>query len=85
MDSKKDNWAYNTNWLIGKKVEMELSGFQILKGETDILFKVFDKDNRAKELMNRCCMEARGIQFSSIVVRGVIDWGTIDYRNAKFD
>ncbi len=33
LDPINDNWAYNTNWLIGKKVEVDISGPQIVRGK----------------------------------------------------
>lgn len=85
LDPNEDNWAYNINWLIGKKIEVELSGFQILRGETDISLKFFDEYNKPKELVNRCCTKANGIQFSSIKIRAIVERGTLDSNNAKFD
>lgn len=85
LDPQRDNWAHNSNWLIGKRIEAELSGFQLVKGETDITLKVYDEYNQPKELVNRCCTKASGIQFSSIKIRGIVQRGLLDSTNARFD
>lgn len=83
LDPVKDNWAYNTIWLIGKKVEIKIKGMQVLKGQTDIEVVFFDKYNRPKELAKRCCLKSNGTQFTEIKVRGVVTKGHVDSKGRK--
>lgn len=83
LDPKRDNWAHNTIALIGKKVEIEVSGCQLLRGKVDVSVKVFDKYNQAKELVAQCCLKAGGIQFSKMKIRGVVDRSSMDPRSRK--
>lgn len=86
LDPQKDNWVYNINALIGRNIEVELKGLQILRGEKDIKITVYDKYNQPKELFNICCIKAKGIQLSDINLRGRIQLGTLDSRrNSHFD
>ncbi len=72
LDPKEDNWAYNTNCLIGKTVEIEVSGLTLGRGEVDIAVRFFDKYNKSKELVTRCCVKSTGGQISPTKVRGVV-------------
>lgn len=81
LDPKKDNWAHNTIWMIGKKIEVEVHGSQFLRGTVDVSVKVFDKYNQSRELVAQCCLKAGGIQSSSMKIRGVVCRSSMDKRN----
>ncbi|MGD9217162.1 MAG: hypothetical protein PVJ84_20290, partial [Desulfobacteraceae bacterium] len=83
LDPVKDNWAYNTIWLIGKIVEIKMEGMQVLRGQTDIEVVFYDKYNRPKELAKRCCLKSNGTQFSGIKVRGVVTKSCVDSKGRK--
>lgn len=83
LDPIKDNWAYNTIWLIGKKVEIKMTGLQVLRGQTDIEVVFFDKYNRPNELAKRCCLKSMGTQFSEIKIRGVVQRAYVDSKGRK--
>ena len=71
---------YNLNWLLGKKVEITITGLQVIRGQSDIEVIVIDKDNRPNELAKRCSLNSSGTQFSEIKVRGTIKRGNVDSK-----
>ncbi|MCP3931193.1 MAG: hypothetical protein GY705_19080 [Bacteroidetes bacterium] len=78
LDPTKDNWAHNTNSLIGNKIEIEVSGIVVQWGTVDIAVTFFDKYNQSKELVKQCCVEvAGGVQVSTMKVRGVVSMSKI--------
>lgn len=83
LDPLKDNWAFNTFWLLGKKVEIKLNGLQVLRGQADIEVVFFDKYNRPSELTKRCCLKSKGTQFSEIKIRGFVQKGYVDSKGRK--
>lgn len=83
LDPKRDSWAHNTISLIGKRIEIEVSGAQFLRGTVDVSVKVFDRYNQANELVSQCCLKAGGIQFSTIKIRGVVSRSSMDPRSRK--
>ena len=73
LDPKKDAWAHNPIFLIGKKVQVKVSGVVAKWGSVDIEFTLFDKYNQGEELVKQCCVEVvGGIQFSESKVMGII-------------
>lgn len=74
LDPKKDDWARNPIFLIGKKVRIEMSGVVARLGSVDIVVTIFDKYNQGEDLVNQCCVEVvGGIQFSDSKVMGIIE------------
>lgn len=68
----KHGWATNVHGLIGKKVQIELTGTLVVFGKVDLTFTVFDKDGGSKELISRVDIESCGMQASETKVRGVL-------------
>jgi hypothetical protein len=83
LDPVKENWAFNTVWLIGKKLEIKMGGLQVLRGQADIEVVFFDKYNRPNELAKRCCLQSKGSSFSEIKIRGVAQRGHVDSKGRK--
>ena len=72
LDPAKDGWAHNANALIGRKIEMLISGIAGKWGTVDFTLKQFDKYNQSKVLVDQCCIDVEGIQFSDMKLRGVV-------------
>jgi len=83
LDPVTEKWAFNTVWLIGKKVEIKMEGLQVLRGQADIEVVFFDKYNRPNELAKRCCLNSKGTSFSEIKIRGVAHRGYVDSQGRK--
>lgn len=83
LDPVNENWAYNTIWLIGKKVEIKMEGLQVVRGQADIEVVFFDKYNRPNNLVKRCCLKSNGTSFSEIKIRGVTQRGYVDSKGRK--
>jgi hypothetical protein len=56
--------------LIGKKVELDLSGTLIINGTVDLKFTVYGKDREEKEMISKVDIESSGGQISGTKVRG---------------
>lgn len=73
LNPQNDSWARNSSSLLGKKVQLELSGVVAMWGGVDVTLTLFNKYNEGKDLVKQCCVEAdRGIQFSNMKVQGTI-------------
>jgi hypothetical protein len=73
LDPKRDDWAHNPILLIGRKVQIDVSGVVAKWGQVDISLKIYDKYNQGEELLNQCCVEVvGGLQFSDAKVMGTI-------------
>ena len=73
LDPERDRWTHNPLFLIGKKVQIEVSGVVAKWGHVDIVITLFDKYNQGEELLNQCCVGVvGGIQFSESRVMGTI-------------
>lgn len=69
---KKNGWVSNVNGLIGKKVQIELTGTLVVYGKVDLTFTVYDKNGSSKKLISRVDVESCGMQASETKVRGVL-------------
>lgn len=72
VDVAKHSWAANTNWLIGKKAEIEVIGTLIIHGTVDLKFTVYDHNGNADELLTKVDVKAAGGQISNTKIRGVL-------------
>ena len=73
LDPTKDRWAHNPLSLIGRKVQIQVSGVVAKWGHVDIVISLFDKYNQGEELVNQCCVGiVGGIQFSESKVMGIV-------------
>lgn len=84
LDPIKENWLYNSYWLLGKKAEIKISGIQLIrKGAADIEINAWGKDGHVHQLLNRKDLMTDGTQFAEIKVRGVIRRGEVDSKGGK--
>lgn len=73
LDPEKARWAHKPHFLIGRKVQIEVSGVVAKWGKVDIVVKLFDRYNQNEELVNQCCVGVvGGVQFSESRVMGII-------------
>lgn len=78
LNPQNDGWARNANSLIGKKVQLEVSGVVAKWGSVDITLSLFNKYNESKELVKQCCVEVKGgLQFSNMKVQGILSKSNI--------
>jgi hypothetical protein len=71
LDPAKSQWALNANTLIGKTVQIIVSGIVGKWGTVDFTLKLLDNYNHPKTLLERCCIDVEGgIQFSEAKVQG---------------
>jgi hypothetical protein len=63
-------WIANTGRLIGKTVEIEVSGTMIVRGTVDIRFTVIDKNGNFNQLLSKANINATGGQLANTKIRG---------------
>ncbi len=68
----KHKWAANTDKLVGKKVQLEVSGTLIVGGKVDVKFTVIDEHGNTSVLMSKVDIKASGIQAASTNIRGIL-------------
>lgn len=72
VDVAKHSWVANTNWLIGKKAEIEVIGTLLIHGTVDLKFTVYDQNGNANELLTKVDIKAAGGQVSNTKIRGML-------------
>lgn len=72
IDPIKNKWIANPEKLVGKKMEIEISGLLIANGKVDVKITAIDEHGDTKELMNKVDIEAGGAQVAATKIRGVV-------------
>lgn len=70
VSPEKSNWIYNRNALLGRTFDLEVSGANIVRGKVDISLTVYDKLGDPQVLIDKCCIDAWGVQIAPFKVRG---------------
>jgi hypothetical protein len=66
-------WAYQPQKLIGTTVQVITAGIVGIKfGKVDLTFKQMNAYNEPITLVDRCCIEAKGVSFSNIKIQGKV-------------
>ena len=74
LDQSKYNWLLYSNNLLNHLLEIKLEGEAMLNKEAvDISITLFDVLDQPIVLTAKCCIQAEGMQFSPITIRGKLE------------
>ena len=69
---EKDPFFMKPENLLGKKVDVSVSGTIIVGGNVDVKITVYDEYDAAKEMISRVDVESSGFQLSTTKIRGIL-------------
>lgn len=70
IDSKRHPWICGAERMIGKTIEIEVTGAMFGAGKADVRLSLLDESGNAETLWTRFDIQSKGLQLSDVKVRG---------------
>lgn len=73
VDSKEHPWVCRAEQLIGKTIQIEITGAMFGAGKADVQLSLIADNNSVQSLWLRFDIQSKGLQLSDVKVRGVLE------------